>query len=406
MIRALYLRIKDDKWLYLLVFLMILISDDSFWFGTFGSSVLLAVKYVFVAFLPVVLYVKGFSRGTKKFVPQILFMFLLFCATAVFSGSSIIGGPLMLICTIVAAIFIAHNVSLRRFANCFSDIVLLIIVLSLALWGLVMFGVLSINTIENVAGHAVKTCGFCIFFGDSFGIILRNAAFFREPGCFMVFIVIAFLLEITTKEKISIWRIAIYLLGMISTVSTAGIIIIAIEYMFYLNKQKASIKTIFLPLILIIVCTYFLMLSEEMLGNLFAKLQSGTDSNSTLGRISSITIPYQIILHNPLFGVGAEGFKPEYIKYGQMIYNQYINPEGLSTNTIFNAGAVYGLWFFVLLIVNLYRLSKSLARNKFFGSWLILAILLMTFSNESMFYSISFYLLVFYGQMYKRKILV
>ena len=406
MIRDLYLSIKFNKNFCLLVFLMILISDDSFWFGTYGSNVFLALKYIFVALLPVFLYKNGFAKGAKRFVPQILLMFFMFCATAFVSGSSIIGGPLMLICTIVAAILFAHTVSLKKFAQCFSDVVLLIILYSVAVWALAMVGVLSINIIENVAGHAVKTCGFCVFFGDTFGIILRNAAFFREPGCFMVFIAIAFLFEIATKEKINISRIAIYLLGMISTVSTAGIIIIAIEYMFYLYKHKSSIKTIFLPLILVICCVYFLMLSEEMLGNLFAKLQSGTESNSTLGRISSVTIPYQIIFHNPLLGVGAEGFKPEYIKYGQMIYNQYINPEGLSTNTIFNAGAVYGLWFFVFLIVNLYGLSKTLAVKKFFSTWLVLGVLLLVFSNESMFYSMSFYLLVFYGQIYKRKKLV
>ena len=121
------------------------------------------------------------------------------------------------------------------------------------------------------------------------------------------------------------------------------------------------------------------------------------ESGSVAGRITSLTIPSAIIFHNPLFGVGAESFNVEYIHYGQQLYHMYINPQGLATNTILNAGAVYGLWFAMFLIIRFYNLSKTVAHNRRYQTMYVFLLFLMMFSNESMFYSIIVYVLVFYG---------
>ena len=54
------------------------------------------------------------------------------------------------------------------------------------------------------------------------------------------------------------------------------------------------------------------------MGNIFGKCEQRMDSGSEAGRITCLTIQATIMFHNPLFGLGAEQFKPERIEHGQV----------------------------------------------------------------------------------------
>ena len=262
----------------------------------------------------------------------------------------------------------------------------------------VMVGLVPYIEIENVAGSNIRTSCYCIFFSDYFGFILRNSAIFRELGVFMVFINIAFILDtLFLKNNLSIKKLILYVGCMVTTLSTAGLIILFLSYLLYLYNQKSNIKAFAIPAIFIGVCVYLLVGSEELIGGIFGKFERGMDSGSVAGRITSLTIPATIMYHNPLFGVGAEQFRPEYIKYGQQMYHLLIDPQGLATNTMLNAGAVFGVWFAIFIIYNYYRFSKLLVPRKRIQALYIFILFMMMFSNESMFYSLIIYILIFYA---------
>lgn len=395
-LKKLKLDINQNFSLYAIILMIIVISDDCYWFSTTSNTLFVAIKYGFLVIFPIFLYTK--FKCPKINVKPIYVMSGMFCLSAFLGGASIIGGPASMFLTLLSATIFTKSISLPTFANIFIKVANAIMLYSCIVWTAVMIGLALITEIENVAGNSVKTAYCCTFFSDYFGFILRNGAIFREPGVFMVFINIAFILDtLFLNNNLSIKKLILYVGCMVTTLSTAGLIILFLSYLLYLYNQKTNIKAFAIPAIFIGVCVYFLIGSEELIGGIFGKFERGMDSGSVAGRITSLTIPARIMYHNPLFGVGAEQFRPEYIKYGQQMYHMLIDPQGLATNTVLNAGAVYGIWFAIFIIYNYYRFSKLLVPRKSIQALYIFLLFMMMFSNESMFYSLIVYILIFYA---------
>ena len=89
---------------------------------------------------------------------------------------------------------------------------------------------------------------------------------------------------------------------------------------------------------------------DKLIGDVFGKFERGEDSASVLGRISSILVPLSVILKYPILGTGAEAFRDVYMNVSKSIFGFPIDPQGMATNTILNAGTVYGIWFAIFLI--------------------------------------------------------
>ena len=395
--------IKDNAGIYLIILAIIVISDDCYWFSTAANKMLISVKYGFFVVFPLFIYMKFGQHKIK--IASILTMTLLFSMSAFCGGASLIGGPITLFFLLLSSSIFVSAISLDTFSRAFIKVNHIIMIYSLLVWILVMLGFVPITEVENIAGATVKTAYLCTFFSDYFGMILRNGSIFREPGVFMVFINIAFLIDIVyLKNRLNIKKLVLYVGCMFTTLSTAGLIILLCAYTYYIYIHKTNIKTMAIPVAFMGICLYFLMGSEELIGDIFAKLDRGMESGSVAGRITSLTIPAMIIVHNPILGVGAEMFRNEYIKYGKEMYHMYIDPQGLSTNTILNAGAVYGLWFAVFIVINFYLFSNILVRGKKNHCLYIFLLFMMMFSNESMFYSLIVYILLFYGMNARKNI--
>ena len=385
--------------LYAIILSIILISDDCYWFSTATNPLLISFKYAFLVVLPICLY---FSLGRPKInILEILFMSALFCLSAAFGEASLIGGPATLFFLLLSSSILVRTVRLQIFARAFIKIVLVMMLYSLCIWVALMTDIMSYKEVDNVIGATIKTAGFCTFFNDNVGLFLRNGCFFREPGVFMVFINIAFILDaLFLKNNIGLNKLVLYAVCMLTTLSTAGVIIMFGVFILYLQGQAKNYKSLIVSALFFMLCIYLLVGSEELMNNVFGKLEHGMSSNSVVGRITSLTIPGAIILNNPLLGVGAARFRGEYISFGREMYHMHIDPQGLSTNTILNAGAVYGLWFTLFIIIGFFKFSKTLSSSKFTQTIGVFLLFMMLFSNESMFYSMLVYILIFYGRNY------
>lgn len=393
--------IKSKKWVYILIIMLAFFSDDSFWAATSGNEFLGVMRYVLVVFIPVFfIFILGVnvSKNLKTILTAIIFGIIF---ASVCSGSGF-GGPVMVVFSLLSAALIVSKIDIHFFTTAFCEVVVVMIIYSFSLQMLIFTGILQTTLAENVAGSSVSVLGGCVFYESYFGLILRNGCFFREPGVFMVYICIAYLFDIWMNWKgLSLRRQLVYFLGVFSTLSTAGIIIWALLFsMNIISKGTIKIKNI-IPMLMVIIVAYLVFSNEIIFGNVFAKLDRGTDSSSVLGRLSSVTIPLNISLKSPLWGCGTERFRDLYIMYGKMLYHTNVDPQGLGTNSILNAAAVFGLWYGLFIIIGFWRLSRRLAFRSSIGCILSFFSIIMFFSNESMFYSLIFYILVFYGYLNK-----
>ncbi len=395
-IPKIYSDIKNNAGIYLIILAIIVISDDCYWFSTSSNKMLVSVKYGFFVIFPLFIYFK-LGKPQINILP-ILTMALLFSLSAFVGGASSIGGPISLFFLFLSAAIFVKTIRLDSFSRAYIKVSNIIMIYSLCVWIAVILGFTPITEVDNMAGATVKVAYLCTFFSDNFGVMLRNGCIFREPGVFMVFINIAFILEIIyLRNRLNIMKLALYVGCMFTTLSTAGLIIILGIYTYYIYVQKTKFLGMAIPIVFMGICMYFLIDSEELIGDIFGKFDNGMNSASFVGRITSLTIPAMIILHNPILGIGAEMFRNEYIKYGKELYHMYIDPQELSTNTILNAGAVYGLWFTIFIVLNFYSFSNILVRGKKIHCLYVFLLFMMMFSNESMFYSLIVYILLFYG---------
>ena len=334
---------------------------------------------------------------------MILIIIGIFVAS-ILSGSGI-GGPIMLFFSFLSAALVVTKIDIKDFSARYCEVIVVMILYSFVLQMLIMTGATQVGTTVNVAGVSVSTLGGCVYHNSYFGLIMRNGCFFREPGVFMVYITMAYMLDIwMNKDGLPLRRQLIYFLGEFSTMSTAGIIIWAL--LFVMNAlRKGSFKAKNLvPMAIVIIVAYFIFSNEIIYGNVFSKLDRGTDSGSVLGRLSSVVIPLRMTLNSPFWGCGTESFRDVYMQYGKELFHTEIDPQGLATNAILNASAVFGLWYGIFILLGFWRLSKKLSAGNVLGCLLTFLSIVLSFSNESMQYSLIFYLLIFYGYRRIRRV--
>lgn len=397
MIRKLFSEIWKYKWIYLLIFCISFVSDDSYWVATSGNQILSMCRYVFAALLPVVLVVFFHVTLSKKTADLVIVISFLLFVVSLLSGSGL-GGPIMLVFTIVAAAMVATKIQVNILAERFCDVIILLILYSFAIQMMLLTGVIQGRLGENVGNSTLTIYGGCIYFNSYFGLIQRNSCFFREPGVFMVYICVAYLLDIWTNNKgLNLRRQLIFFIGILSTMSTAGIIIWGVLFMTNVLCRKVISTRSILAIATIGVLVSFVFQNEVIYGNFFAKLDRGTESASVLGRLSSVSIPLKMTFDSPIWGCGTEKFREFYMRCSEELFHETIDPQSMATNSILNASAVFGLWYGIFLIFGLYNFSKRMARRSLIGVLLTFVSLLMIFSNESMQYSLILYILIFYG---------
>lgn len=389
-----YAEIKQNFSTFVIILLMLLISDDSYWFGTSGISTLTNICFVFVALLPIYLYFfyhkrNSFQKGNYVVIGT--FVFILFNLSGFLNGK-FIGGSTVASFLAISGCIVADRLKFADFVKSFTNVVILYTLYSLTIYLLVLIGLLSSYVIENVGGSIVNTSCGCIFFFKEF--FIRNSCIFREPGMFMIFLNMSFLLDVVFSNKISYVRIVIYTLGVLSTFSTGGIIAFVLIYFIFFLKSKGGLNKVFIGGIACIAI-YYLLDSDEFIDLVFGKLSEGTENDSTLNRWATTIVPIQIALDNPLYGCGFENYRDLFIKMSFQTIGIRIEEAG-ATNTITSSSAIWGIWIGIFWVLALWKFSKKIAFS-WFSKILIFIVLVILFSNELRFFSAISYILAFYG---------
>lgn len=354
---------------------------------------------MFVVLFPLTIYIT--HPKTKISHKNIIFLTTFIstiCISSIFNGNAI-SAPLLILSGVFIGLYLITKYTFLEVVKCFSNIILIISILSLAIWFGCNAKIISLHKMTNIAESQVFSAFGFIYYSVLGDTILRNSAIFREPGVYMIMINLSIIFELfIIKEKKRWINIGILTISMISLLSTGGIICLALIYIIYLIRSKKGIPTLII-LALVLIIFIIPKIDEDYINLVFLdKFNEMETSGSGFARMSSFFIPLEIFLDYPIIGCGYKDFETEYIQHGLQLYNRYVDPHGLSSNTIMNIFAVWGFIIGGLILYGLYKLSKLITYGESkIISYLVLTAILIMFSNESMPYWPFLYIYIIYG---------
>jgi len=220
----------------------------------------------------------------------------------------------------------------------------------------------------------------------------RITGFFWEPGILQLFLNLFLFLEI--KERKSFVKIGLVIMTILFTLSTAGYLILLINLLYYLIRNKFKIKYI------LIIGVGSVLLSSIFITNMDNKLSGNARSSSAI-RFMNMKMAYNLILAKPLFGYGLQGssfYANNGIAYNSMLdyfSRQDIQTLGLErlglTNGILQIGVFFGIPMLLLIFYGILR-QKILGKLGKVENLFFFAILFMSALSEPIF-TTSFFLI-------------
>lgn len=391
---------KRSVYLYILLTALIIISYDTYWFGTSGIGPLVLFRNIFIVLLPIILLIVNNVRIYKyPFYLLVYFIFVILLSSLVNQNSY--GAPLIIISSLLLGLYLVSKYNLNEILSAFSNIILGISIYSVVIWFLCVIGIFNTISISNIADTPILSAYGCVFYEIPLTAFFRNSAIFREPGLFMVLVNLALLFDLFFNKFQNInLRILLYGLTILTMVSTGGIICYLLILLYHMLANNSGAKLWILMIIIIWGVTYALDLTE-WIDSLFAKFETIESEGSAFARMSSIFVPLDIFTQYPLFGCGYDQFPDEYVKSGYKLFHRYIDSKGLATNTLMNLFAIWGVFVGCGVVYGISKFIKLITKSSKRDYLFFCMIFLMLFSNESMPYWPFIYIFIIYGVAYK-----
>ena len=239
-------------------------------------------------------------------------------------------------------------------------------------------------------------CIFTFVYIPEYGIQYRNYSIFSEPGVFQIFINIALILELFFKKnnEVNRKRVLIFLIALISTFSTAGIICgigVMGNYMLWKSGNKDVKKYTLKALVFLIIIGFIVISFNEEISKTFGgMIGKFSGDESVLSRMGSLWAYLEAWLNKPVFGWGYEGGTYE---VGRLFLSQYTEHN---TNTIFTNLTIYGVFYggtYLILLFKFNWKSQGTRRVKF-NNYIIILLLI---SSQNMIDSRILIILLFYS---------
>lgn len=230
----------------------------------------------------------------------------------------------------------------------------------------------------------------------------RNYGPFWEPGAFQLYLNWAILYLIRNPLKFNFIDIVIFAIAIISTRSTSGIILLALNVVyFFINTNNSSsfslkyinwIKTGLV--ILSLASVFFIVNNAEYSEKMFSKITSFQENSTTKNsenvsaytRFYSIYANLEAIQKHPVSGAGIYGIKDEILDSYDLTSD---------TNSVLampaTFGIIPGILYIYLLLASSFKKGKKLSL-----SLLTFLMLLIIFGTENLMVSLPFWIFLFY----------
>lgn len=307
---------------------------------------------------------------------------------------------------ILLSLFVTRDIEGDRFINYFISIMRLIALVSLA-------GFAFHLAIENsksfpfiMTGNGTIPFKALFFTNIRYGVpINRNFGPFWEPGAYQIYLNWALFYTLNKRNKINILDVLLFSVTILTTKSTAGIIILGLVFIcFCLKKERRkSIKKTNYKIIIIvlgIIGFFFIVNNSHLMLVLFDKITSFFIDRSTMNsrnvstytRIYGIIADIDIIKRYPLFGIGSGSIK-----------QAIMNSHGLTSNTnsILAMTASYGIAAGVLYFSLFLRAARN--QSGFLNCCVYLIMLIAIYSTENLIVSVFSYIVLIYEGKSRKK---
>lgn len=315
----------------------------------------------------------------RKFFYIIFILIIMFFFNIIFTNSYIyLNRYIRLLLIISLAIAYSTKISFKQFVLDYNYIIANITLITIIVYVIInIFGkvnwlhFLPIST--NVNNVSAYNGGLFIVYTYSYR---RLSAFFWEPAVYSTYALLALLYELYFFKRPRVKNLIIFILGILISQSTGGIILLAYVLSFYfIIKGKKIITKIFWIIILcigvgIVYINYYTVLDYliEKFPIIFSKLDVNLQKDTLVDRSSSALLNLTIFYDNIFFGVGLSNVEILYKKLG--------GGAETSTNTYFIAAfGLWGIFYSLFYMGSILQQKKLNFLTKIFFIFLITLIL-------------------------------
>lgn len=391
--------LNHNKGLSLLMFVILYTSFDTLIFGTLDIPIFRIIHDV--GHILVCLYCM-LKIAITRFSKTPIIILCLWIMISCIMNWDLSGGNFLLCIVLIISFYIANSIQLKIFLLVYEHLFFYIVFINLLLYGLyhlmpTIFEIFPLGT--NIVSDNYRIAVLTVF-PEGRWVNLRNMCFFREPGVYMMYLNFAIIINLFSYEKPNVRNLIVYIIAMITTLSTAGyVILLLLLFTYYgFKKSKQGVWIIIISGVLLLLS--FAVIKElDIFLDTFGKFSSTSDKYvSTEARYASTTAPIDMIIDNPVLGTGMEQFSADFIKYSVKRYHHPYSRDGGATNTLLNLGAIYGIFLLFLMLRYLMKFVKMIQfkKNKTITSLLFLSFTLIL-SNEEVYHTVFFMTLLMYG---------
>ena len=387
-----------NDWDYVILFALIYTSRDTVMFGTNESPVMSIIGYIVPIIVLLILYVK--YKIVDNYRTDQVVAVLLVCTifTMIFNFEMIIKNGYELLLLLIASRYV-RCIKFEKFTKVYCNILYVLSVISSITAVAFLLYPSFVNifpTIINKSTLVFYNLWLCVIPQDLYGVSFRMYGIFREPGVAIIFINIALLFELFCFTKINIKHIAVLVISVIFTFSTAGYIVTFFIFLIYAIANNKVNRSQAFPLSLLILSVFSVLLySSDFVYDLVLGKFSNSESSSTAARFGSITNNIRLLLDNPhglVVGLGYQFVEDVFVHYGQLARG-----EGHNTNTILKLLSLHGIIYVSICLSKVMTFINKCLYQKGFCAILLFVSIMMLFSNEDLTVNILLYLIVFYS---------
>ena len=370
------------KKLYFIIFLILLVS---------GSSISLAIDDVFYISYFLLLVFLLFDKK-KLFLIKLNYFVLILIPIILFwfiHGYQGILSYFRFFLLIYIAYLVYLNYELNIVAKHFIKVIYFLTVISLIHWFISFLTPINEFLPQISIGQGIK-----YYYTGLSGLLVhspyRNCSIFWEPGIFSTYLIIALLINTKIlKNKLFGYVNIIFIVALITTLSTFGLIMMVFTLFFlflekkaiiYKNKlNKYAINSLVLFFLFSLVFNYntIILYLIELNPEIFFKLNLESDSVSTGTRLYAPLFDFQMFQTSPMFGVGISQY--------YFLWNELLNDP----NIIYNVGtstltyylASFGLSFVFLFLYIIKKMLIFKSSNSLFLYYLIFLTIIILFKE-------------------------
>lgn len=379
--------------LFMCLFLMIYFNNE-----TLSNNLCTFVTQpcAYVALIIIFYYIINrycFINKTESQI-SILFRFVFFISILLngMMDISFSNGYLLTIMNIFIAFLLSKMIRFKEFSLWYINIIVFLCICSLLItYPLASFvRSLPLPRVINSAEVPFINAYFCYLV--DFENYFRNTGIFREAGVWGAFVLIALMIVVENRflfnSKQYLLRVIILISTVISTFSTACLVVLAMIFLIMMIKRDENKTTNISNIWLLIcaICIIFVTLKfdigVEALSGSMDKLSE--NSSSMDYRTDVINNSFTLILNNP-FGYGI-------LRGIEMLSNVNTMDEFHNTSTFVSCALYFGWLYFLFYVIGIFMFCY-----RRLSSWLYVFPLFMLLNAEQYIYNPIFYLLIFYG---------